>query len=129
MSNPLQNFRDILTDKGLIPSDIEADGKLHRCPTRTRPHKQNGAYIAHVDPPATLWWCNWESGDQGTFTEMDQRTFSPAEKEAWQKRQRNIRHQREEECAQAGYETGSETGPGRLGCIFSLLVGTHIFTA
>ena len=29
MSNPLQNFRDILTDKGLIPSDIEADGKLH----------------------------------------------------------------------------------------------------
>lgn len=92
MSNPLQNFRDILTDKGLIPSDIEADGKLHRCPTQTRPHKQNGAYIAHVDPPATLWWCNWESGDQGTFTEMDQRTFSPAEKEAWQKRQHIIRH-------------------------------------
>lgn len=36
MSNPLQNFRDLLTDKGLIPSDIEADGKLHRCPTQTR---------------------------------------------------------------------------------------------
>lgn len=48
-------FRDILTDKGLIPSDIEADGKLHRCPTQTRSHKQNGAYIAHVGPPATLW--------------------------------------------------------------------------
>lgn len=117
MSNPLQNFRDILTDKGLIPSDIEADGKLHRCPTRTRPHKQNGAYIAHVDPPATLWWCNWESGDQGTFTEMDQRTFSPAEKEAWQKRQRNIRHQREEECARR-YEAAAKQAQSLLAASF-----------
>ena len=56
MSNPLQIFRDILTDKGLIPAEIMADGKLHRCPTQTKPHKQNGAYIAHVDIPATLWW-------------------------------------------------------------------------
>ena len=46
MSNPLQIFRDILTDKGLIPAEIMADGKLHRCPTQTKPHKQNGAYIA-----------------------------------------------------------------------------------
>jgi prophage regulatory protein len=53
--NPLQIFRDILTDKGLIPAEIMADGKLHRCPTQTKPHKQNGAYIAHVDIPATLW--------------------------------------------------------------------------
>ena len=59
MNNPLQTFRDILTDKGLIPAEIMADGNLHRCPTQTKPHKQNGAYIAHVDTPATLWWCNW----------------------------------------------------------------------
>lgn len=107
MSNPLQTFRDILTGKGLIPPDIEADGRLHRCPTQTRQHKQNGAYIAHIDLPATLWWCNWETGDQGTFTETEQRTFSPVEQEAWQKRQRDIRRQREAECARR-YETAAK---------------------
>lgn len=100
MSNPLQTFQDILHANRLIPSEVMADGKLHRCPTTGKPHKQNGAYIAHLDSPATLWWCNWESGDQGTFTEAEQRTFSPAEKEEWQKRQRDIRRQREAECAQ-----------------------------
>lgn len=34
-----------MTDKGLLPSDIEVDGKLHHCPTQTKLHKQNGAYI------------------------------------------------------------------------------------
>ena len=31
MSNPLQIFRDILTDKGLIPAEIMADGKNELC--------------------------------------------------------------------------------------------------
>ena len=64
MSNALQTFQDILTRKGLIPSEIITDGRLHRCPTQAKPHKQNGAYIAHLDTPATLWWCNWENGQQ-----------------------------------------------------------------
>ena len=59
MSNTLQTFRDVLNANGLIPSEIIADGTLHRCPTQAKPHKQNGAYIAHLDAPATLWWCNW----------------------------------------------------------------------
>lgn len=100
MSNPLQTFQDILNDKGLIPSEIMADGKLHRCPTLTKPHKQNGAYIAHCDSPATLWWCNWESGEQGTFTEAEEKTLSPAEREIWRQRQNAIRRQREVECSQ-----------------------------
>ena len=87
MSNPLQIFRDILTDKGLIPAEIMADGKLHRCPTQTKPHKQNGAYIAHVDIPATLWWCNWENGEQGTFCTEEKQTLSVSELSAWRERQ------------------------------------------
>ena len=100
MSNALQTFREILNDKGLIPSEIIADGELHRCPTQTKPHKQNGAYIAHLDAPATLWWCNWETIDQGTFTEAEEKTLSPAEKEALQLRQSAIRQQRDAEYAQ-----------------------------
>ena len=58
MSDVLQTFQQILYDKGLVPPEIIADGNLHRCPTQAKPHKQNGAYIAHLDTPATLWWCN-----------------------------------------------------------------------
>lgn len=100
MSNPLQTFQDILNDKGLVPSEILADGKLRRCPTTGKPHKQNGAYIAHLDSPTTLWWCNWESGEQGTFTEAKERPLSPAEREILRQRQNAMRRQREAECAQ-----------------------------
>jgi putative DNA primase/helicase len=100
MSNALQTFRDILNGKGLIPSEIIADGRLHRCPTQAKPHKQNGAYIAHLDTPATLWWCNWESIEQGTFTEAEERTLSQEEREALQQRQTALKQQREAEFAQ-----------------------------
>ena len=100
MSNILQTFQDILNDKGLTPSEIITDGKLRRCPTAGKPHKQNGAYIAHIDNPATLWWCNWENGEQGTFSEVNEKTLSPIERELWRQRQNAIRRQREAECAQ-----------------------------
>ena len=100
MSNTLQTFMEILNDKGLMPSEIVADGKLHRCPTQAKPHKQNGAYVAHLDTPATLWWCNWESCEQDTFTDTEERNLSPAEKEALQQRQAAIMQQREIEFAE-----------------------------
>ena len=100
MSNALQTFQDILNAKGLIPSEIIADGTLHRCPTQAKPHKQNGAYIAHLDAPATLWWCNWESVEQDTFTEAEEQSLPPAEKEALKQRQAAIKRQREAEFAE-----------------------------
>lgn len=99
MSNALQTFHDILTSKGLMPPEIIADGTLRRCPTVAKPHKQNGAYIAHLDTPATLWWCNWENSEQGTFSEAEERTLSLEEKEALQQRQAAIKRQREAEFA------------------------------
>lgn len=100
MSSTLQTFQDILQSNGLAPAEIIADGKLHRCPTAAKLHKQNGAYIAHLDSPATLWWCNWESSAQDTFTENTGKVLSPAEKEALQQRQAAIRQQRDAEFAQ-----------------------------
>ena len=100
MNSFLQTFQDILSDKGLIPPEIIADGKLHRCPTRTKPRKRNGAYIAHIDFPATLWWQNWENGEQGTLNEAEERTLSPAEKEAVQQRQAAVKQQRDVEFAE-----------------------------
>lgn len=100
MNNTLQTFQSILYDKGLKPSEIIADGQLHRCPTQAKPNKQNGAYIAHLDAPATLWWCNWESAEQDTYTEAEERTISHAEMEAMRQRQEAMKQQREVEFAQ-----------------------------
>ncbi|MDE7371352.1 MAG: toprim domain-containing protein, partial [Desulfovibrio sp.] len=99
MSDLLQTFQEVLGTHGLVPEEILADGELHRCPTDNKPHKRNGAYIAHLDAPATLWWCNWETDDQGTFCAEEKPTLSPAELSAWQQRQQVLRRQREEESA------------------------------
>ena len=124
MSSTLQTFQEILSAKGLIPSEIIADGKLHRCPTQAKPHKQNGAYIAHLDTPATLWWCNWENGQQDTFTEAEERTPSPAEKTALQQRHAAMKQQRDAEFAQR-QATAAQTAQRRL----SLPPGTPILAA
>lgn len=62
MSNHLQTFQDILNDKGLIPSEIMADGKLHRCPTQTKPHKQNGAYTRTLTARRRFGGAIWKAG-------------------------------------------------------------------
>lgn len=53
MSNTLQTFRDVLNGKGLIPAEIIADGKLHRCPTQAKPNKQKPAKVSSGQFPIT----------------------------------------------------------------------------
>lgn len=99
MSDVVSSFRQVLNGKGLAPSEIVSDGVLRRCPTTTKPHKQNGAYIAHLDPPATLWWCNWETGEHGAYTGAEESTLTAAEREILRQRQAAIRSQREAEAS------------------------------
>ena len=101
-------FHDLLGQHGLVPEEIIADGNLHRCPTEGKPRKRNGAYIAHLDKPATLWWCNWKTDDQGTFCAEEKQTLSFAEMSAWQERQQSIRRQREEECTRRHAEAAQQ---------------------
>ena len=108
MNDLLHTFHDVLGQHGLVPEEIFADGNLHRCPTEGKPHKRNGAYIAHLDKPATLWWCNWETDDQGTFCAEEKQTLSFAEMSAWQERQQSIRRQREEECTRRHAEAAQQ---------------------
>lgn len=97
MSDAIQTFQAILQEKGLIPSELITDGTLQRCPTSTKPHKRNGAYIIHQDIPAVLWWCNWETGDQGTATDAPSDQFAPQEKEALSRRMEAMKAQRDKE--------------------------------
>ena len=108
MTSLLETFREILAQHDLLPEDILADGNLYRCPTRNKPYKRNGAYIAHQDRPATLWWCNWETGDQGTFHAEGERALSPVELSAWHRRQQDMRKQRDEECARRHAEAAQQ---------------------
>lgn len=42
------DFRFFCQANGLLPRDIEPDGRWHRCPTESHPHSRNGAYkLAH----------------------------------------------------------------------------------
>ena len=108
MTRLLESFREILAQHDLLPEDILVDGTLHRCPTRSKPHKRNGAYIAHQDRPATLWWCNWETGDQGTFHAEGEQALSPVELSEWHRRQQAMRKQRDEECARRHAEAAQQ---------------------
>jgi putative DNA primase/helicase len=42
-------FSDALRAAGLLPRDVIADGKWHRCPTTDKPKKKNGAFLLTVD--------------------------------------------------------------------------------
>ena len=61
-----QAFAEQLRAAGLIVEQVEMDGSLHRCGTEGRPHRRDGAYKAFSDVPASLWWKNWRTGDEGT---------------------------------------------------------------
>lgn len=99
MSTTLQKFQQVLQEKGIVLGEVIADGELHRCSTVTKPHKRNAAYIAHMDTPAVLWWCNWETGDSGTFTGQEQTALSATEREVVARRLEAGKAKREAEYA------------------------------
>ena len=97
MQDTLQHFYTVLADNGLTPGKIIADGTLHRCPTLAKPHRLNGAYICHLDTPPSIWWCNWETSEHGTYSTKETASFSPQEKEAFARRLEATREQRHKE--------------------------------
>ena len=86
MNTILQTFRDRLAAAGLVVETLEADGALHRCGTVDNPRDLDGAYKAHLDEPATLWWKNWRTGDEGTHTLKAEKEMSRAERKALKER-------------------------------------------
>ena len=87
MSNVLHTFGDILHDAGILPrGEIIADGSIHRCGTNDKPHGNDGAYIAHLDPSATIWFMNWTTGYTDTCSVKTERSMTEAERQSlWQR--------------------------------------------
>lgn len=81
-SDTLQRFADQLREAGLVVTHVEADGLLHRCGTTDKPNSHNGAYKAFLDAPASIWWKNWRTSDEGTWCGKSGKDMTAAEREA-----------------------------------------------
>lgn len=83
MNNIIASFIEQLTAAGLIVNgDILADGQLHRCGTERKPQGKDGSYKAFLDEPATIWWCNWQTGDMGSWTCTTPKDMTVAQRNA-----------------------------------------------
>ena len=85
-SDILQNFAECLHLAGLEVEAIQADGLLHRCGTQERPRRKDGAYKAYLDDPPCIWWKNWRTGEDGTWTAASEKTLDARERKALQER-------------------------------------------
>ncbi|SNR81535.1 putative DNA primase/helicase [Humidesulfovibrio mexicanus] len=97
MTYAISTFRAVIEAAGLRPGEIMADGTLHRCPVDGKPNAKDGAYVLHVDAPASGWWQNYRTGDADTWTAKEERRLSPAERQALQARIEEDRRAREAE--------------------------------
>ena len=95
----LHNFAECLRSAGLEVEAVQADGLLHRCGTTDRPRRRDGAYKAFLDAPASLWWKNWRTGDEGTWTARPEKELTAAQRKALHERIRAIRAHNEAEQA------------------------------
>lgn len=78
-SNPLQQFSARLREAGLVVNHIEADGVLHRCGVSGKEQGADGAYKAFLDAPASIWWKNWRTGDEGSWCGKSGKDMTAAE--------------------------------------------------
>src|SRR5580704_19109505 len=59
----LADFRNAMQQRGLVPpSEIQADGKLHRCDVQGKNGNGDGAYIFHDDDRPAGGFQNWQDG-------------------------------------------------------------------
>ena len=84
-SDVIREFEDRLHAAGLVFDHIEADGVLHRVGVTGKENGTDGAYRAHLDAPANVWWRNWVSGDEGRWTAKPDKEMTSAEKKALKK--------------------------------------------
>lgn len=83
------DFYNALQASGLMPRDVAADGRWHRCPTVDKPRKKNGAFM--LRPCGTKgWFKNYATDLDWNVWETD-RPISPAQRLQNEARERAIR--------------------------------------
>ncbi|MBU1230308.1 MAG: DUF927 domain-containing protein [Proteobacteria bacterium] len=108
MTDDMNTFRAVIEAAGLRPDNILADGQLHRCPVEGKPKSRDGAYVLHLDAPASGWWQNWRTGEESAWTAKEERTLTKVERHALQARIEAERHARQEEEAKRHAEAADK---------------------
>lgn len=85
-SNPIQQFREALLERGIIPpAHLQADGLIHRCDVSGQNGKDDGAYLLHMDGIPAGGFENWRDGLGWQNWRADMgRPLSVTEKAAYQ---------------------------------------------
>lgn len=99
-TNILHEFADHLREAGIVCEQIEADGILHRCGTTDKPGGKDGVYKAFSDEPASIWWKNWRTGEEGSWTYTTGKRLTRAEKNAFTERNAEAKKQFAKELAE-----------------------------
>ncbi len=101
----LNAFRAEAEKGGLVfHGDLVGDGKLHRTGTANKPRVLDGAYVLHLDTPASGWWQNFRTGASGTWTSGDSNRLSPEERARLRARAEADRKSRQAESARRNAE-------------------------
>uniref|UniRef100_I2PZX8 Toprim domain-containing protein n=1 Tax=Desulfovibrio sp. U5L TaxID=596152 RepID=I2PZX8_9BACT len=104
-------FRVEAEKGGLVfHGDPIGDGKLHRTGTASKPKGLDGAYVLHLDTPASGWWQNFRTGESGTWTAGDSKHLTPEERDRLKARAAADRKSRQEETARRNAEARTKAG-------------------
>ena len=90
------NFHQFAKAQGLLIRDLRDDGRIHRCPTVTKPKSNNGAYMLDH---GRGWVMDWQQADKVQWWQDENaKPWTDAEKAALMARQRgrraNVRSER-----------------------------------
>jgi putative DNA primase/helicase len=105
MTNTIHSFRAEAEKGGLVfEGDPIADGNLHRTGTTSKPNGLDGAYVLHLDTPASGFWQNFRTGESGTWTDGNGKRLSPEERDRLKARVEADKKARQEESARRNAE-------------------------
>jgi putative DNA primase/helicase len=87
---------------GLVIRDLRDDGRIHRCPTSSKPKSDNGAYLLERDRG---WVMDWAAGDGvHWWNDPRARPWTEAEKAEVRRRHAHEARERARRAAQAARE-------------------------
>ena len=93
------SFLAFASSVGLLIRDLRADGRIHRCPTASKPRSDNGAYLFDGERG---WAMDWRQGDGVQWwNDPNARPWTDAEKAAWKARQVSAQRERQEQAIKA----------------------------
>jgi putative DNA primase/helicase len=82
--NPIYQFQDAISQAGLTPpTDIIADGDIHRFSSNGKPSNKNGWYIFHGDEPCVGIFGDWSKDFQAKWRTDIGRPYSAEEIKAY----------------------------------------------